>query len=79
MWPNPQKTADLVTLTEEILNGKLHFLWVALVYPDENQIDDFVKQYIAIEPFHFAKVHESVFNGYPKFRKLVLNIGFTES
>ena len=25
-WPNPQRTADLVTLTEEILNGKLHFL-----------------------------------------------------
>ena len=26
MWPNPQKAADLVTFTEEILNGKLHFL-----------------------------------------------------
>ena len=26
MWPNSQKTADLVTFTEEILNGKLHFL-----------------------------------------------------
>ena len=26
MWPNPQETADLVTLTEDILNGKLHFL-----------------------------------------------------
>ena len=26
MLPNPQKTADLVTFTEEILNGKLHFL-----------------------------------------------------
>ena len=26
MWPNPQFSADLVTLTEEILNGKLHFL-----------------------------------------------------
>ena len=24
MWPNPQET-DLVTFTEEILNGKLHF------------------------------------------------------
>ena len=28
MWPNPQGTADLVTFTEEILNGKLHFLCV---------------------------------------------------
>ena len=24
MWPNPQETADLITFTEEILNGKLH-------------------------------------------------------
>ena len=27
MWPNPEETADLVTFTEEILNGKLHFLY----------------------------------------------------
>ena len=26
MWPNPKETADLVTFTEEILNGKLHIL-----------------------------------------------------
>ena len=26
MWPNPQVAADLVTFTEEILNGKLQFL-----------------------------------------------------
>ena len=26
MWPNPQFPANLVTLTEEILNGKLDFL-----------------------------------------------------
>ena len=26
MWPNPQETADLVTITEEISNGKLHCL-----------------------------------------------------
>ena len=26
MWTNSQKTSDLVTFTEEILNGKLHFL-----------------------------------------------------
>ena len=26
MWPNLQETADLVTFTEKILNGKLHFL-----------------------------------------------------
>ena len=27
MCTNPQETADLVTFTEEILNGKLHFLY----------------------------------------------------
>ena len=26
MWPNPEFPADLVTFTEEILNGKLHSL-----------------------------------------------------
>ena len=26
MLPDPQETANLVTFTEEILNGKLHFL-----------------------------------------------------
>ena len=26
MRPNPQETVDLVTFTEEILNGNFHFL-----------------------------------------------------
>ena len=26
MWSNPQFPVDLVTITEEIFNGKLHFL-----------------------------------------------------
>ena len=26
MWPNTQETADLVTFTKEIFNGKLNFL-----------------------------------------------------
>ena len=30
MWPNPEETADLVTFTKEIPNGKLHFLCSAL-------------------------------------------------
>ena len=32
MWPNPQFPADLATFTEEILNGKLHFLCSASVF-----------------------------------------------
>ena len=27
MWPNPQETADLVTFTEEFLNGKFFVQW----------------------------------------------------
>ena len=32
MWPDPQETADLVTFTGEILNGKLIFCagWVMI-------------------------------------------------
>ena len=26
MWPNPEFPADFVTFTQEIFNGKLHFL-----------------------------------------------------
>ena len=26
MWPNRPETADLVEFTEEVLNGKFHFL-----------------------------------------------------
>ena len=40
MWPNPQVPADYVTLTEEILNGKLHFLCsvnpIAVEYSETN-------------------------------------------
>ena len=32
MWPNPQKTADLITFTEEILNGKFDFLCSEISY-----------------------------------------------
>ena len=31
MWPNSQFPADLVTFTEEILNGKLHFCAVNIL------------------------------------------------
>ena len=31
MWPNPQEIADLVTLTGEILNGKLQFLYSEMI------------------------------------------------
>ena len=41
MWPNPQKTANLVTFTEEILNGKVyHAVETLLRSRFVNQIDD---------------------------------------
>ena len=45
MWPNPQETANLVTFTEEILNGKLHFLYSVNEYlkTANNEIDDDAK------------------------------------
>ena len=40
MWPNPQETTDLVTFTEEILNGNLHFSRSALTILTESCIID---------------------------------------
>ena len=34
MWPNPQETVGLVSSTEEILNGKLHFFVLCFVFAD---------------------------------------------
>ena len=31
MWSNPQLPADLFTFTDKVLNGKLHFLYSALL------------------------------------------------
>ena len=32
MWPNPQENTDMVTSTEEILNGKLHLLCSVFIW-----------------------------------------------
>ena len=39
MWPNPQETEDLVTFTEEILNGKLHFL-CSVTKVNQNRVEE---------------------------------------
>ena len=51
MWPKPQDTADLITFTEEILNGKLHFLcsatlseWIN-IWMEEINCDESKKSY----------------------------------
>ena len=40
MWPNPQFTADLVTFTEKVRNGKLYFL-CTIIFFLMNMHDDF--------------------------------------
>ena len=44
MWPNPQETADLVTFTEEVLNGTL-FLKI------------FYAVYIVKKSFNYQQLH----------------------
>ena len=44
MWTNPQETADLLTFTEEILNEKLHFLWVHIFQKYLQQVGSFDAQ-----------------------------------
>ena len=39
MWPNPQKSADLVTFTEEILNVKLRFLCSVILSDDFDSVN----------------------------------------
>ena len=38
MWSNPQETADLITFIEEILNGKLYFLYSVTGMPETSFI-----------------------------------------
>ena len=38
MWPKPQKTVDLVTFSEEILDGKLHFLCSEMLFKINDQL-----------------------------------------
>ena len=40
MWPNPD--ADFVTFTEEILNGKLHFLCSVMDFLESGIIQKFL-------------------------------------
>ena len=38
MWPNPHETADFVTFTKEILNGKPHLLCSNFAVADTQEI-----------------------------------------
>ena len=46
MWPNPLETAGLVTFIEEILNGKLHFLFSVIKVSTLREVLSFADYYI---------------------------------
>ena len=46
MWPNPQETANLVSFTEEILNGKPHFLYSAMDVFEDHMIKRLLKIFV---------------------------------
>ena len=53
MWRNPQETADLVTFTEEILYGKLHFLFSVSLYSGSD-LDDQIDRLVDTPPSHIT-------------------------
>ena len=58
MWPNQQETEDLVTFTEEILNGKLHFL-CSVIFDEDRKYKTIEVHRLAISTYHH-KVHSMV-------------------
>ena len=61
MRPNPQEPADLIKFTEEVLNGKLHFLWVLFKI---NLLNNFVKLHTVTEDlqqYHEKSLHHRCF------------------
>ena len=48
------------------------YFW-PLIYPNGKQTADFIK-IIIIEPFYYSEAADSVFNGYTKFKTIILNI-----
>ena len=62
MWPNPQFPADLVKLTEEILNGKFQFLCSGLIF--------YYKHIISLAESHVIKTLYSNVSGTHKQRCL---------
>ena len=58
MWLNPQETADLVTFTEKILYGKLHFLSSVLYVNDLPQSLSEVGSYLYAEDTYIFYQYE---------------------
>ena len=52
MWPNPLETADLVTFTEEILNGKFIILQCTVAH---KELEDKVIEVLSTIDVHLSK------------------------
>ena len=52
MWPNPQETADFVTIDEEILNENLHFFAVFLITNYQMNFTIFIFDYLLYGCYH---------------------------
>ena len=59
MWPNQQFPANLVTFTEEIFNGKLHFLCSQL---EEKQQDMNVFTLFYMIAYYIKSLHYIIFH-----------------
>ena len=57
MWPNPQETADLVTFTEEIRNGKLHFLCSECSWNSVSYTNNVASLHRFLKPSNFIPVY----------------------
>ena len=64
MWPNPQETADLVTFTEEILNGQLYFfsavLYIDNFYGEGLIFDDLGKWIFPAKKYVFKVINGNI-------------------
>ena len=63
MWPNPQETADLVTFTEENLNGKLQFLCSVVANP----------------PYKDTQIRSSLSESFSKFLILTTSVNYPKT
>ena len=72
MWPNPQKTADLVIFTEEILKEKLHFLCSDIQSMGMNIMTRWNAKFLVVRCSETG--HESYYTDLIKFNILSLAI-----
>ena len=71
-WPNPQKTADLVIFTEEILKEKLHFLCSDIQSMGMNILTRWNAKFLVVRCSETG--HESYYTDLIKFNILSLAI-----